>query len=312
MLRSPFPTVTIMPRRRFQRLTVLADPLFCTTALAGSLIIASTAAFAPLSVQLAVVGIVASAALALLLVQHRDSTRAALDSDVLRLWLSVAKDEGAFALHERLAQALVAIIEHNDPLFRSLALQRMGEIAADAEQIASGTILFEDTETWRLAYEELLRSPGLYLYRSAALVNSPAYWRDEPGRRSMRLNYEMQQSGTLSIERTIIITDELWPWQDYLPAGSLRHWIEEQHNHGIWIRLVRLSALAQEPNLQADFGIYGSRAVGIQQLNPQSKTLRFVLSFGMEHVRQAEARWERLTVYAGSYRDLLERPEMDL
>jgi hypothetical protein len=35
--------------------------------------------------------------------------------------------------------------------------------------------------------------------RSAALVSSPAYWRDEPGRRSMRLNYEMQGKGTVTI-----------------------------------------------------------------------------------------------------------------
>jgi len=49
------------------------------------------------------------------------------------------------------------------------------------------------------------------VYRSAALVTTPAYWQDEPGRQSMRLNFEMRDRGTLNIERTVIIADQFWP-----------------------------------------------------------------------------------------------------
>jgi hypothetical protein len=128
----------------------------------------------------------------------------------------------------------------------------------------------------------------------------------------MRLNFELQDSGTLSIERTIVIADELWPSNEHLPTEALLRWIDEQHNHGIWLRLVRLSSLINEPELQSDFGIYGTRAVGVQEHALPSRTVRFVLTFDFDRVRKAEARWDRLAVYARSYRDLLDSPDFDL
>ena len=64
-----------------------------------------------------------------------------------------------------------------------------------------------------------------------------------------------------------------------LPAPAIRPWIDEQNDHGIWVSLVRESEIAAEPDLLADFGIYGDRAIGIQELDEQSRTLRFVLHF---------------------------------
>lgn len=51
----------------------------------------------------------------------------------------------------------------------------------------------------------------------------------------------------------------------------------------------------------AGFRRYGSRAVGYQEVNLRSKTLRFILSFDFQLVREAEERWDRLSVYASSY-----------
>jgi hypothetical protein len=81
-------------------------------------------------------------------------------------------------------------------------------MASEEGKVSRGTFVREDTETWRLGYEQLLRSPGLHRYRSVSLVESAAYWQDVPGRQSMRLNFEMQDSGRLSIERTVIIAGE--------------------------------------------------------------------------------------------------------
>ena len=131
-------------------------------------------------------------------------------------------------------------------------------------------------------------------------------------RRSIRLNFELQDAGTLSIERTIVIADELWPSNEHLPTESLQRWIDEQHNHGIWLRLLRLSSILNEPDLHADFGIYGTRAVGVQELGFHSKTARFILYFDFDRVREAEARWDRLAVYATSYRDLLDPREFEV
>ena len=55
----------------------------------------------------------------------------------------------------------------------------------------------------------------------------------------------------------VILADDLWPTDSDLPVELLRQWIHEQSVHGIWIRLVRESALRKEPDLVCDMGIYG-------------------------------------------------------
>ena len=66
------------------------------------------------------------------------------------------------------------------------------------------------------------------------------------------------------------------------PADPIHDWVEEQHRYGIWLLLIRESTLEAEPDLISDFGIYGSRAVGMQLLDPAGRTKRFVLSFDFE------------------------------
>ena len=272
--------------------------------------VAVSFAFGSLALQLAVIAFLVSVMLGLTVARGLD--RPPLDSDLLQQTFVIAGDREAFDCQRALTGSLARCVAHSDPLFRSLAAKRWSGLAEAAAEIAAGTLLYEDTETWRLAYEQLLRSPGLHQYRSVALVTTSGYWQDEPGRQSMRLNFELQQSGRLTIERTVIVADDLWAANEHLPSEPLFYWIEQQHRHGIQLRLVRLSELRQEPDLQADFGIYGHRAVGTQELTPYSTTQRFVLSFDFDRVRAAEERWERLAVYATLYRDLIDHPEFDL
>ena len=166
---------------------------------------------------------------------------------------------------------------------------------------------FSSTESWRVAYEEILRSPGLHLYRSVAHIESAHYWQDGPGQQSTQLNFELHDDGVVSIERTAIIADHLWPESDLFPCEPLHSWLEQHHRYGIWLRLVRESALENDLELCCDYGIYGSRAVGMQIADPSGRTIRFVLDFNTEKVQQVEASWSRLAVYATPYRDLLDR-----
>ena len=85
----------------------------------------------------------------------------------------------------------------------------------------------------------------------------------------------------------------------------------DQHIGGISLKLVRASALQQEPALMADIGIYGSRALGTQELDDQCRTFRFVLTFDYAKVVEAEDRWNRLSVYAESVEGFLDRYEID-
>jgi hypothetical protein len=109
------------------------------------------------------------------------------------------------------------------------------------------------------------------------------------------------------IERIVILRDDLWPLDKLVPGGLIGRWIEEQHNHGFWILLVRESAVAAELELLADIGIYGMRAVGVHDLDERSRTVRFILMFDPEAIRLAHERWERLELFTTAYRQLLDQ-----
>lgn len=225
--------------------------------------------------------------------------------EVIDRLLCLARDPQLADVHDRLTDALLRTADRTDSLFRLLARQQLERLITQAQQLGEGTIEYASTESWRIAYEELLRSPGLHSYLSVAHIESPHYWQDGPGQQSTRLNLELQASGTLTIERIAIIADHLWPEAVLLPIIPIHDWLDEQHRHGIRVRLVRESQLDAEPDLLNDLGIYGSRAVGLQRADVTGRTQRFVLRFDFEQVRRAEAVWSRLLGYATPYKDLL-------
>lgn len=221
--------------------------------------------------------------------------------------LMLARDAELFDLYKATSQSLLRISWRNDPIFRDVALRRLGKISSELAAISEGEVVFEGTETWRIVYEQLLRSRGLYQYRSVSWITTEDYWQDEPGKQSIRLNIELHESGQAAVERIVIIKDELWPLSDPRPSLSICNWIQSQHVHGIWVQLVRESQLAGESDLVADFGIYGSRAVGYQTVDEHGRTVRFVMKFTIDEIERAEERWKRLQVYSTSYVDLLDR-----
>jgi hypothetical protein len=161
-------------------------------------------------------------------------------------------------------------------------------------------------DSWRTVYEWLPRSPDLREYQSVAWVRTPDYWQDLPGRQSLRANFEAAHRGVL-VERIVILRDDLWPEGQALPGAAVLPWVEEQHNHGLWVLVVHESEVAGEPDLPADFGVYGDRAVGVQEFDGRSRTLRFTLTFDAQAVRLAKGRWRRLALYATSFQSLLDR-----
>ena len=225
----------------------------------------------------------------------------------LELPFLLASDESMFLRYRRATELMLKISRRKDPIYRGIALDKVDDLVQRFTTIASGTLVYESTESWRIVYERLLRSSGLYLYRSVAWVKNAHYWQDEPGLKSMAVNFELQDKEQLNIERIAIIGDDLWPASQNWPPEPVRRWLHEQHVHGIWVRLVKQSTLTNEPELLADIGIYGSRALGIQELDDQCRTVRFVLTFDYAKVMEAEARWNRLAIFAESYGSHLDR-----
>jgi len=202
---------------------------------------------------------------------------------------------------------LIAILDQYEcPLFRELALRRTATFVADLRELAGGKITYENTETWRAAYEQVLYSLIGAEYRSASWVKSDDYWADLPGQQSMKLNYELLGKG-LHIERILILGWNLWPPESLLPGRRIRQWIEDQHFRGIDIKLVRENDLTNEPELLRDFGIYADRATGEQETDGESRTVRFVLCFDQASIRLTQDRWGRLLLFARPYGELLDQ-----
>ncbi len=246
-----------------------------------------------------------SVCLGLLLRRPQDPRRP--DSEhAIDLLFAIAHDKGIYDEYLEIAKALQQISQIPDVVFREAALQKIVAAKSELQLVAKGTLTFEGTESWRIVYEALLRSRHVFLYRSVAWVKSADYWQDEPGKQSTQLNLDLVDSQTLNIERIVILGDSVWPTDQPLPREPILSWIETQHRHGFWIKLVRESTIAVEPDLLGDFGIYGSHAVGQHTLDEKCRTVRFVLRFNFEAVETAEKRWKRLGIFSSAYRDLLD------
>ncbi len=256
------------------------------------------------SIRTAWLGALLTLVVTLLLHRRRDTVRNSLG--LLDTPFSLSHDAEVFDRYQRISQQMLRISQRGSVVFRSLAMQRLDEMAVGCTAMGRGVIDFEQTETWRIAYEQLLREPTVFSYRSVALVRHPQYWQDAAGTGSMQFNFQLIEQHVLTIERIVLIADELWPKGQDLPVEELRQWIHEQSVHGIWLRLARLSDLRKEPELVRDLGIYGQLAVGRQELADDNlRTLRFSLNFELSAVREAERQWEKLGVYAVAYKELL-------
>jgi hypothetical protein len=294
------------------RRSALLSFRFLGTALAGSLAMALVSVFGPLPAQLAILGSFVSILGGLFLSylgqdEQRERQRAEA-IERLSVPLSLAPDRELYEQYLAICRGLTELAGKADPILREMALLKLASVAGQIEALAEGTVVFAGTEAWRTVYEKLLRSPDLQEYRSVAWVHTKEYWQDQPGRLSMQVNFEVVHR-RMFIDRIIILRDELWPRGAPLPTAEILPWVQEQHDHGLRIRLVRESELSHEPDLLCDCGIYGDRAVGVQQLDERSRTLRFTLTFDPQEVRLAKDRWERLALYATPFMSLLDSCE---
>ncbi len=293
-----------------QRRSAFFSYRFLLTAVTGSVVMVLVSTFGSFPAQLAIIGAFVSILGGLFLSylgqeEQREKDRAKT-IESLSVPLSLAADKEFFDLYLEVSEGLAALSKRKDPILRRIALLKFASVADQINGLADGKIVFAMTEAWRTVYGDLLNSPDIRQYRSVAHVCTSKYWQDEPGRQSMRLNFGAVNRGIL-IERIVLLKSHLWPTGQLLPSSEILPWIEEQHNHGIWVALVRESDLKHESDLLMDFGIYGDRAVGIQELDENCRTLRFTLDLDPQSVQIFNERWKRLQLYAKSFKNLLDQ-----
>lgn len=275
---------------------------------AASALLTATLLFAgSIEFLLLIIGLTTSVAIGLLVYLVLRRVEPDFQSDTLELLFQLSKDEKVEQAQKNISKALYEASRRKDAVFQTLLDTRLANITDDINQLGKGRIEFSNTESWRVFYEQLLRSPSTTMYRSVAHIETQHYWQDGAGEKSTALNLEIHDSGKVSIERIAVIADHLWPRSEPFPTKTIWRWIDQQHRYGIWIELVRESDLEAEPHLIADFGIYGFRAVGRQVSDSSGRTTRFTLSFEYSDVQEAEANWKRLQVFAKPYDDILDQ-----
>ena len=287
---------------------MLFDFRFLGTALLGAVSVGVVAVFGSLDAQVAMLGTWLSilAGLVVTQIQSFEHTKVAFRDliSVAGLVPSLTERPDLLKDYLKITKSLASISAHTDPVHVQFATQKLNLLADQICALAQGEIIFASTEAWRMTYEQLLRRKDVQIYRSAAWFKSAEYWQDEPGKKSLQLNLELKAKG-LKIERIVIVRDELWPVTASAPLPSVMAWIDTQHRQGIQVSLLKESELTSEPELCRDMGIYGHRAVGIQELDERCRTLTFTLYFDNAAIQRALTYWQSLALYARPYETLL-------
>ena len=181
---------------------------------------------------LLIIGLITSLAFALLIYLILRRVDPDFKSDTLELLFQLSKDEKVDQAQKNISKALYAASRRKDAVFQTLLDTRLANLTDDINQLGKGRIEFTNTESWRVFYEQLLRSPSTTMYRSVAHIETQHYWQDGAGEKSTALNLEIHDSGKVSIERIAIIADHLWPRDEPFPVKPIRRWIDQQHRYG--------------------------------------------------------------------------------
>ena len=296
--------------RLMSKFSLLRPQLILVT-LVGSIVMAVVCVFGDTTMQVAFLGsyvsILGGLALEIYENQNAKKLEQRLVGPSIRLAQQLAQDSRMFHEYEKIIDGISASLNIRDPLFREFALDELEQLGKQSEELGRGVITFHETETWRVAYEKILRSPSVTHYFSCALISSLDYWQDEPGRRSTELNFELQVNERLNIERIAILSEDVWPEGELKPLEPIFSWLWKAYDYGTWTELVRQSSIVDEPDLLLDFGCYSSVAVGKQILDKKSRTSKFILSFNQDDIDEGKKRWERLTLFSISLREILDQ-----
>ena len=297
-------------RPRVNTRSFLRQPRVLFFSLSGTLTAGVAASLGSTATQTAVHGVLVSllfgATLALIeKLSQRDASISELAS-LARTRQQLLADAELSEVGELFSRSLIRLSRETDPVLRSTAAAKLVSICNDAKQISEGRFTYHGTEAWRNVYNDLLRSEVIAEYHSAAWMQRADYWQDPAGRRSIEANYEAVRRG-VRVERVVILPSGLWPAEQLPPTDEALPWLVEQHQAGVSVLVCLEDDIRHEPDLPMDFGVYGDRAVGVQQLDDRCRTESFELSFDREEVQLAAARWRRLKLHATPLRELLDR-----
>jgi hypothetical protein len=221
---------------------------------------------------------------------------------------ALATDTALARLSQVLHEALASVAGRPDGIPKDVARQKLMALGVQFRAVAVGTGTAGATESWYVAHDAVLAAPDLREYLAVVRVPAADYARDPAVRESLRATFAAAYRGVL-VERILILPEALWPAGRLLPTDDIRPWVEEQHDHGLRVILVREGQLAADPDAPVDTCVFDDWAVGTRELDDRERTTRVALDFAPDAIRAALDRLGRLSHLGISFRDLLDRDE---
>ena len=198
--------------------------------------------------------------------------------------------------------------ESIDSILRQFLMLKSADLGDELQMLPDGTFRITSPSDWQTIYEQFLRNVDITKFWSVAWVKTSDYGQDPLSQLRLQIDFDAVRRRVM-LHRVVIVADQLWPLSDLHPQESLRTWVECQHDHGIWVGLVRESQIAHVSDLLSEFGIFGDRALAVREHNDEQLSIPYVLSFDAVQIQKAKARWKRMKTYAISYMTLLDQLE---
>lgn len=188
----------------------------------------------------------------------------------------------------------------DDPTFVKLVNEEFQGFYANLYEYSIGHFKF-DAESFRIYWRELIESDEASFYFSTALVNTPYYWRDGIGIEAT--NFTIKISEKKKVKKIFILNDKLWE------DANTKTWIKDQKkrgenadlNKGVDVYVIKEKNIGKNEDIIFDFGIYGDRAVGYQELHEIADNefrMTYNLYFSKEKIQLTNIRFKKLMEYA--------------
>ncbi|WP_157469239.1 hypothetical protein [Gemmata sp. SH-PL17] len=211
-------------------------------------------------------------------------------------------------MYRILHEALAGITEQPAGEQRDTLTQKLIALGVQFRRVASGTASFTGPASWYVAHDAVLTVPGLKEYLAVIWVRAPADIHNPVIQEGLRATYAAVRRGVL-VERVLVVSDSLWPADRILPTDDIRPWIEDQHNHGLRVILLRERDLLNDTGRAVDTCVFDDWGVGTRNLDDRDQTLRVTLDFAPDAIRIARERLDRLSQIGIPYGELLERAD---
>jgi len=179
--------------------------------------------------------------------------------------------------------------KRKDPLYQEMFRKKVRELLRQLADASRGCIEYAGGETWRKEWQLLLGHKRGTKYLSVAWVKSPEYWSDPAGQES----FAFCRTASLDTTRIYVLRD---PCHD---DPEVCRMVLDDYGSKVKVFVVLEDVVkASDEQLLADFGVYGTRAVGYQDLDDRCRTRTFKFYFDEEQCEAARERFNGLKLYA--------------